>query len=142
MAFSPWNLEVLWMLKALLFLGAGLVIHHLAGEQDIRRMGGLRRYLPQTYVMFLVGSLALVGVTILTFFVRGVDKGNHEPNSKIRRAIHFPPCNRPLNLLSSTKSLIPAGHAGLVPIAHVKAFGKPVSSPHAGPTRHVCRMRR
>src|SRR5438093_4067414 len=48
--------------KALLFLGAGLVIHHLAGEQDIRRMGGLRRYLPQTSLMFLVGSLALVGV--------------------------------------------------------------------------------
>ena len=48
--------------KALLFLGAGLVIHHLAGEQDIRRMGGLRRYLLQTSLMFLVGSLALVGM--------------------------------------------------------------------------------
>ncbi len=48
--------------KALLFLAAGLVIHHLAGEQDIRRMGGLRRYMPQTWLMFLVGSLALVGV--------------------------------------------------------------------------------
>ena len=48
--------------KALLFLAAGLVIHHLAGEQDIRRMGGLRRFMPQTWLMFLVGSLALVGV--------------------------------------------------------------------------------
>jgi NADH-quinone oxidoreductase subunit L len=48
--------------KALLFLAAGLVIHHLAGEQDIRRMGGLRRFMPLTYVMFLVGSLALVGI--------------------------------------------------------------------------------
>ena len=43
--------------KALLFLAAGLVIHHLAGEQDIRRMGGLRRYMPRTWLMFL-GRLA------------------------------------------------------------------------------------
>jgi NADH-quinone oxidoreductase subunit L len=48
--------------KALLFLAAGLIIHHLAGEQDIRRMGGLRRYMPRTWLMFMVGSLALVGV--------------------------------------------------------------------------------
>jgi NADH-quinone oxidoreductase subunit L len=48
--------------KALLFLAAGLVIHHLAGEQDIRRMGGLRRFMPWTWAAFLVGSLALVGV--------------------------------------------------------------------------------
>jgi NADH-quinone oxidoreductase subunit L len=47
--------------KALLFLAAGLVIHHLAGEQDIRRMGGLKRFMPATWLMFLVGSLALVG---------------------------------------------------------------------------------
>src|SRR5262249_40975685 len=48
--------------KALLFLAAGLVIHHLAGEQDIRRMGGLKRSMPTTWLMFLVGSLALVGI--------------------------------------------------------------------------------
>jgi NADH-quinone oxidoreductase subunit L len=48
--------------KALLFLAAGLVIHHLAGEQDIRRMGGLRRFMPRTWLVFLVGSLALVGL--------------------------------------------------------------------------------
>jgi NADH-quinone oxidoreductase subunit L len=48
--------------KALLFLAAGLVIHHLAGEQDIRRMGGLKRFMPATWLMFLVGSLALVGI--------------------------------------------------------------------------------
>ena len=48
--------------KALLFLAAGLVIHHLAGEQDIRRMGGLKRFMPVTWLMFLVGSLALVGL--------------------------------------------------------------------------------
>src|ERR687898_3358698 len=54
--------------KALLFMAAGLVIHHLAGEQDIRLMGGLRRGMPRTYVAFLVGSLALVGIPPLSGF--------------------------------------------------------------------------
>src|SRR6476620_5259370 len=48
--------------KALLFMAAGLVIHALGGEQDIRRMGGLRRLMPKTSLAFLVGTLALVGV--------------------------------------------------------------------------------
>jgi NADH-quinone oxidoreductase subunit L len=48
--------------KALLFLAAGLVIHALAGEQDIRKMGGVGRLMPVTRVTFLIGSLALVGV--------------------------------------------------------------------------------
>jgi NADH-quinone oxidoreductase subunit L len=54
--------------KALLFMAAGLVIHHLAGEQDIRLMGGLKRVLPRTYLAFLVGSLALVGIPPLSGF--------------------------------------------------------------------------
>jgi NADH-quinone oxidoreductase subunit L len=48
--------------KALLFLAAGLVINALAGEQDIRKMGGVGRLMPVTRVTFLIGSLALVGV--------------------------------------------------------------------------------
>jgi NADH-quinone oxidoreductase subunit L len=48
--------------KALLFMAAGIVIHALAGEQDVRNMGGLRRLMPWTWAAFLVGSLALVGV--------------------------------------------------------------------------------
>jgi NADH-quinone oxidoreductase subunit L len=48
--------------KALLFLAAGVIIHHLAGEQDIRQMGGLKRFMPRTWLAFLVGSLALVGI--------------------------------------------------------------------------------
>ncbi|MCG3143766.1 MAG: NADH-quinone oxidoreductase subunit L [Gammaproteobacteria bacterium] len=47
--------------KALLFLGAGSVIIALHHEQDIRRMGGLRRYMPITWITSLVGSLALIG---------------------------------------------------------------------------------
>jgi NADH-quinone oxidoreductase subunit L len=54
--------------KALLFLGSGAVIHALAGEQDMRRMGGLRRYLPQTCVLMWIGSLSLAGVPPLAGF--------------------------------------------------------------------------
>jgi NADH-quinone oxidoreductase subunit L len=48
--------------KALLFMAAGIVIHALAGEQDIRKMGGVGRLMPMTRIAFLVGSLALVGI--------------------------------------------------------------------------------
>src|ERR687888_1665036 len=48
--------------KALLFLGAGIVIHALVGEQDMRRMGGLRRLMPKTWLAMLVGGFALVGL--------------------------------------------------------------------------------
>ncbi|HEX2109935.1 MAG TPA: NADH-quinone oxidoreductase subunit L [Gaiellaceae bacterium] len=48
--------------KALLFMAAGIVIHALAGEQDIRRMGGLGRELPWTYRFMLVGAFALAAV--------------------------------------------------------------------------------
>ncbi len=47
--------------KALLFLGAGSVIHALSGEQDLRRMGGLRTAIPFTFMMMLAGTLALTG---------------------------------------------------------------------------------
>jgi NADH-quinone oxidoreductase subunit L len=54
--------------KALLFLGSGAVIHALAGEQDLRRMGGLKKDLPITYWTFLVGALAIAGVPGLAGF--------------------------------------------------------------------------
>jgi len=54
--------------KALLFLGSGAVIHALGGEQDLRRMGGLKSELPITYWTFLVGSLAIAGVPGLAGF--------------------------------------------------------------------------
>jgi NADH-quinone oxidoreductase subunit L len=54
--------------KALLFLGSGAVIHALAGEQDLRRMGGLKKALPITYWTFLIGSLAIAGVPGLAGF--------------------------------------------------------------------------
>src|SRR6185437_7829364 len=48
--------------KALLFMAAGIVIHALTDEQDIRKMGGLRRLLPRTFIAFAIGAVALVGV--------------------------------------------------------------------------------
>ena len=54
--------------KALLFMGAGIVIHALAGEQDIRKIGGLRRFMPKTYIVMLIGSLALVGFPLTSGF--------------------------------------------------------------------------
>ena len=54
--------------KALLFLGAGSVIHAVADEQDMRKMGGLKQLLPFTYSIMLIGSLALMGFPFLTGF--------------------------------------------------------------------------
>jgi NADH-quinone oxidoreductase subunit L len=54
--------------KALLFMSAGLVIHHLGGEQDIRKMGGLRGIMPRTHIAFLVGGLSLAGIPIFAGF--------------------------------------------------------------------------
>jgi NADH-quinone oxidoreductase subunit L len=48
--------------KALLFLGAGSAIHGMDGEQDMRRMGGLRKFMPLTAATFMVGWLAIAGV--------------------------------------------------------------------------------
>ncbi len=48
--------------KALLFLGAGSVIHALSGEQDMDRMGGLRKHLPKTHLTMLIATLAIAGV--------------------------------------------------------------------------------
>ena len=50
--------------KALLFLGAGSVIHGCHEEQDIRRMGGLRKYMPVTFAAYAVGMMALSGVPL------------------------------------------------------------------------------
>jgi NADH-quinone oxidoreductase subunit L len=48
--------------KALLFLGAGSVIHAMHHEQDIRKMGGLKKYLPITHITFLLGCIAIAGI--------------------------------------------------------------------------------
>ena len=54
--------------KALLFLGSGSVIHAMSGEQDIRKMGGLKKSLPITHFTFLIGTLAISGVPFFAGF--------------------------------------------------------------------------
>jgi NADH-quinone oxidoreductase subunit L len=54
--------------KALLFLCSGSVIHAMAGEQDMRRMGGLRKYMPVTFMTMLIGTLAIAGIPPLAGF--------------------------------------------------------------------------
>ncbi len=84
--------------KALLFLGSGAVIHALAGEQDLRNMGGLKKYLPITYWTFLIGALAIAGVPLLSgffskdeilfrTFTAGVDAGPHADVAHRRRHV-------------------------------------------------------
>jgi NADH-quinone oxidoreductase subunit L len=58
--------------KALLFLGAGSVIHSLDGEQDLKKMGGLAKYLPLTFPALMVGWLAIIGIPPFSgFFAKG-----------------------------------------------------------------------
>ncbi len=54
--------------KALLFLGSGSVIHAMSDEQDIRKMGGLKKYIPITNITFLIGTLAISGFPLLSGF--------------------------------------------------------------------------
>src|SRR5881396_1764001 len=54
--------------KALLFLGSGSVIHAMAGEQDMRRMGALKKYMPVTFATMVIGTLAIAGVPGLSGF--------------------------------------------------------------------------
>ena len=54
--------------KALLFLGSGSVIHAMANEQDMRRMGGMKLYMPVTFLTMLIGALAIAGIPPLSGF--------------------------------------------------------------------------
>ena len=66
--FAMFHLVTHAFFKALLFLAAGLIIHRLDGEQDIRKMGGLRKSMPYTHATFLIGSLSLVAIPIFAGF--------------------------------------------------------------------------
>jgi NADH-quinone oxidoreductase subunit L len=73
--------------KALLFLGAGSVIHGMGGIQDIGKMGGLRHHMPWTYRTFLAGTIAIAGIPPLAgFFSKDAilwGVWNHEPYGKL-----------------------------------------------------------
>jgi NADH-quinone oxidoreductase subunit L len=78
--------------KALLFLGSGSVIHGCHGEQDIRKMGGLRRFMPVTFLTYAIGMMALSGVPF--FFSGGWTK------EEILHAVgNWPPSHAPYYLM-------------------------------------------
>ena len=78
--------------KALLFLGGGSVIHGCHGEQDIRKMGGLRRLMPVTFVTYAIGMMALSGVPL--FFSGGWTK-----EQILHATAHWPRSHAPYYLM-------------------------------------------
>jgi NADH-quinone oxidoreductase subunit L len=78
--------------KALLFLGAGSVIHGCHGEQDIRKMGGLRRLMPVTFSTYAIGMMALSGVPLLF-------SGGWTKEEVLHVTAHWPPSRVPYYLL-------------------------------------------
>ena len=66
--FSLFHLINHAFFKALLFLSAGMLIHSLLNEQDIRKMGSLLKLLPVTFCFFFLGSLALMGLPFFSGF--------------------------------------------------------------------------
>jgi NADH-quinone oxidoreductase subunit L len=67
-AAAAFHLMTHALFKALLFLGCGSVIHAVAGEQDMRRMGGLRKHMPVTFSTMLIGAFAIAGIPPLAGF--------------------------------------------------------------------------
>ena len=71
--------------KALLFMAAGIVIHALTDEQDIRKMGGLRKLLPRTFIAFAIGAVALVGHTaVRRLLLEGLDPRRRDGPRRFR----------------------------------------------------------
>jgi NADH-quinone oxidoreductase subunit L len=70
--------------KACLFLGAGSVIHGCGGEQDMRKMGGLRKYMPRTHLTMLIATIAIAGIPPLAgFFSKDEILANAFPHHKL-----------------------------------------------------------
>lgn len=85
---SMFHLTTHAFFKALLFLGAGSVIHAMSDEHDIQKMGGIWRYIPLTYMVMWIGSLALAGLPFFSGFyskdiIIEIDWVSHLPGSKI-----------------------------------------------------------
>src|SRR6185503_19446643 len=70
--------------KACLFLGAGSVIHGCGGEQDMRKMGGLKKYMPRTHLTMLIATIAIAGIPPLAgFFSKDEILANAFPHHKL-----------------------------------------------------------
>ncbi|MGA2749005.1 MAG: NADH-quinone oxidoreductase subunit L [Verrucomicrobiota bacterium] len=110
--------------KALLFLGAGSVIHGCSGGQDIRRMGGLRKFMPLTFVTYAVGTMALCGVPL--FF-----SGFWSKEEILHAARHWPVSNIPF-CLGVAAAFLTAFYMTRQ-VAYV-FFGKPADAAQAHPS--------
>lgn len=107
--------------KALLFLGAGSVIHACGGEQDMRKMGGLSRAIPLTYGLMLVGSAAIVG---LPFF-----SGFFSKDAIIYEALILKGGSTPLFILALLAAFLTAIYS--VRLLLMTFWGQPRSGIHA-----------
>ncbi len=76
--------------KALLFLGAGSIIHALSGEQDIQKMGNLRRHLPYTFLFMSIGSAALAGLPLFSGFFSKEEILTHTLNANAFAEVLLP----------------------------------------------------
>ena len=101
--FAMFHLVTHAFFKALLFLAAGIVIHHLHGEQDIRQDGRAARSMPFTHATFLIGTLALVGIPPLAGFwskdailASALDAGRRARLDPLRRRARRRAAHRPL----------------------------------------------
>lgn len=117
--------------KALLFLAAGIVIHTAHGEQDMRRLGGLKKAIPETCIMFGVGGAALAGVPLTAGFF--------SKESILHAAHHSPGMGNILFLLGALVAIMTAFYTGR---AFFLTFFGPVRTddPHlpGGPTVLSC----
>jgi NADH-quinone oxidoreductase subunit L len=109
--------------KALLFLGSGSVIHAMAGEQDMQRMGGLKRYMPVTFVTMMIGTLAIAGIPPLAGFFS-------KDEILYQAFLH----NRALWGLAALTALLTAFYmARLMVLTFYGAYRGPAWSRHASP---------
>jgi len=111
------------VLKALVFLGSGAVIHPRAGEQDMQRMGGLKRYMPVTFVTMTIGTLAIAGIPPLAGFFS-------KDEILYQAFLH----NRALWALAALTALLTAFYmARLMALTFYGTYRGPAWSRHASP---------
>jgi NADH-quinone oxidoreductase subunit L len=122
--------------KALLFLGSGAVIHALAGEQDLRNMGGLKKHLPITYWTFVIGALAIAGFPGLAGFF------SKDEILWLTYSAHWPTFHGLLYLIGILTSLLTATY--MFRLVFLAFHGERRENAHAGdhpeeeePVRHA-----
>lgn len=118
--------------KALLFLGAGSVIHALHHEQDMRQMGGLWRKLPWTHAYMLIGSLAIAGMGVPIVFGHGIGfAGFHSKDAIIEGAYVVGLAGNPLGYLGFWVGLVAAVLTAFYSwrLLYLTFYGRPRGNP-------------